>query len=90
MGLENLEFEMNPEWVAHARDNPWLAFIPEFAQDSEGNSFMRPKGRSIPYRVVSEDERGIQTYVCGVWQRYSGEISCPLGLGRSWTMFWFR
>lgn len=71
MGLEDLKFEINEEWAKHARDNPHLAFVPMFAEGRDGTNYMKGKGRSVPYKIVSEDGQGRQTYECG---QCSGEI----------------
>ncbi|MBU0456844.1 MAG: hypothetical protein KKD75_01745 [Nanoarchaeota archaeon] len=47
-----------------AKKNQWLAFVPEYAKDSSGQEFMRPRGRSVVYRIVSEDAEGNETYTC--------------------------
>ncbi len=60
---EELEFSVNKEWAACEKENPWLAFVPEFAVDSNGQQFMRPRGRSVVYKVVTEDGNN-QTYEC--------------------------
>ncbi len=71
MPTEQLEFKVNDEWGQFARENSWASFIPEFAEDAGGNKFMRARGRSVSYRIVSKDKQGNQTYECA---QCSGEI----------------
>lgn len=61
---EELEFSVNEEWAKARRENPWLAFVPEFATGSDGQNYVRGSGRKVVYRIDSEDEQGNQTYVC--------------------------
>jgi len=60
---KKLEFAVNEEWATCKKQNTWLAFVPEFAEDSKGQKFMRPLGRSIVYKVVTEKGNN-QTYAC--------------------------
>jgi len=60
---EELEFQVTDEWQKFARENPWAYHIPEFAEDSEGNKFMRGGGRLVAYKLVSE-KGNKQTYEC--------------------------
>ena len=64
MNDKKLEFSVDEEWLEYLRKNLWASYIPEFAKDSNGNEFMRVKGRSVAYKVVSEDEQGRQKYEC--------------------------
>lgn len=63
MGLESLEFKVRDDWKKVAEENPWLAFVPELAQDETGQEFMRKPGNSIVYKV-SKDEKGKFSYNC--------------------------
>jgi len=71
MSTEQLEFKVNGEWEKFAEENSWASFIPEFAVDSNGQKFMRGRGRSIAYKIVSEDAQGKQEYKCS---QCDGEI----------------
>lgn len=61
MGDESLDFRVDKEY---AKKNPWASFVPEFAKDSTGQEFVRCKGRSVAYKIVTENEKGEQTYKC--------------------------
>jgi len=63
--IEKLDFRVNQEWADCARENPWLDFVPAFAKDSKGQEFMRGVGRSVAYKIKTEDAKGKQTYECG-------------------------
>ena|SRR3989338_2836391 len=60
---ETLEFSVNEKWAACKKENPWLAFVPAFAEDSTGQKYMRPVGREVVYKVVTETGNK-QTYAC--------------------------
>ncbi|MBN2420840.1 hypothetical protein JXB27_01020 [Candidatus Woesearchaeota archaeon] len=64
MTLDTLVFSMNKEWEEQLKLNPWLAFVPEFAKDSNGQEFMRGKGRTVVYKIVEENDKGEQKYKC--------------------------
>ncbi len=61
---EQLDFKVNQEWIRFARENSWVSFIPEFAKDSNGQEFMRGRGRSVVYKIKTENDKGEQTYEC--------------------------
>ena len=50
MGLEDLKFEITPEWQEAARQNSWASHIPEFATGPQGEHYMRGKGRTVVYK----------------------------------------
>lgn len=64
MAEEKLEFAVNEEWQQYYRENSWAVFIPEFAKNARGEEFMRRAGGSVIYKIVKEDEKGNQNYVC--------------------------
>lgn len=61
---EKLEFKVTAPWAKFEEQNSWAAFIPETAKDASGQTFMRAKGRSVVYKVKSEDEKGSASYEC--------------------------
>lgn len=69
--INQLEFSVNAEWKKYAQENPWLAFLPEFAKDTNGQEFMKGRGRSVAYKIKHENEKGEQTYECA---QCGGEI----------------
>ena len=56
MSIKNLEFKVNESWQKVADETSWKAFIPEFAEDSNGQKYMRRKGNSNIYKITSETE----------------------------------
>ncbi len=64
MALEQLEFKVNKDWQKWHEENSWAVHVPEFAEDSEGNKFMRSRGRLVVYKIISEDKKGTQKYQC--------------------------
>ncbi|MBI3334778.1 hypothetical protein HYZ97_04800 [Candidatus Pacearchaeota archaeon] len=61
---EQLEFKINEEWERFARENPWASFIPEFARDTEGQEYMKGRGRSVIYRIRTEREQTCECTNC--------------------------
>ena len=58
MSIKDLEFKVSESWKKVANENSWKAFIPEFAKDSNGQKYMRRKGNSNIYKIISEDDQG--------------------------------
>lgn len=63
MTNQQLDFKINEAWKRFKEKNPWLAHIPEFAEDSEGNFFMRDHRRKVIYRAVDPDSENL-VYIC--------------------------
>jgi len=57
-----LEFKVSEEWSEHKRNNPWLAFVPEFAEGKDGETYLRPAGRKLVYRLAGHGKN--QYYSC--------------------------
>ena len=63
--ISHLDFKASEEDVEFARENSWVSFVPEFAEDFDGNEFMRAQSRpSFIYKVRSVDTEGNRTYEC--------------------------
>lgn len=56
-GLKELDFKVNEEWKKCAVEEGWRRFIPEFAEDSKGNKYMRRRGNSAVYKMIMEGEK---------------------------------
>jgi hypothetical protein len=55
MAIGQLEFSVTPEWDEFAKDNPWAAFIPEYAVDERGQKYMRKRGSSVVYKIEGDE-----------------------------------
>lgn len=62
--LPRLEFSVNEDWKKFVEENSWLSFIPEFATDSEGNKFMKGRGRTAVYKVTNVNPDETENYEC--------------------------
>lgn len=62
---EKLEFKVNEYWAKLAKKFPWAAFIPELAQDSKGQEYLRKKGSSVIYKLLKEGDEKNGEYACG-------------------------
>ena len=58
----SLDFSVTEEWEEFARENPWSAFIPECAKDSDGAEYLRRKGNNFAYKKTAE---GYECTDCG-------------------------
>jgi hypothetical protein len=72
--LSDLTFSVPSEFKEFEKENPSL-FVPEYAQDSKGQKFMRRKGSSFVYKVDMED--GCTCVKCGA-DIISAEVSHPI------------
>jgi hypothetical protein len=64
MGVKDLEFKVQKEWITFRRENSWAVHIPEVAEDTDGDKFMRRMGSERIYKVVGKNEGENYNYVC--------------------------
>ena len=62
MGVCQLEFKIKPEFLDKLEKQPWLNFIPEFAQDPSGQIYMRKRGSLIIYKQIKNKNK--RQYIC--------------------------
>jgi len=63
--LDKLEFSATDNWEQSAKECPWLAFIPEYARDENGQQeFMRARGRTQVYRLIKREANGSEEHEC--------------------------
>ena len=61
---EDLEFGANESWERIAREKPWRAFIQEEAIGTDGQQFMKARGRAQIYKLDPDCDERKQTYKC--------------------------